>query len=384
MQAPSVSLYIIALIITIICLGVYYLLKKLLPLFKARLVRYVFLAVTVGAAAIAFLNRPLFASGLPPIFSYFAVWWLISLLIMLPLLLFWRGLLAVSRQTGRQGLSRRDFICKSAAIIPLISVGFSAKGIYDSSEITVWRHSFSFKDFPKDLAPLKIVQISDTHIGAFFGMDSLERVLSLAIGEQPDVVVITGDLIDDLSLLDMTMERLSRFEALVPYGVYYCWGNHEYFRDQSKIRRAVAHSPLKLLENSSQKISTGERPFYFVGVDYPWAKKAEEMRFVRKSYLEKGLEGVPEDAFTVLLSHHPDFIEDAFHKGIPLTLAGHTHGGQVNIAEHSLLPVKYKYMRGLYREQDMLGYVSTGAGSWLPFRICCPAEIAVFTLSGPV
>jgi predicted MPP superfamily phosphohydrolase len=105
------------------------------------------------------------------------------------------------------------------------------------------------------------------------------------------------------------------------------------------------------------------------------------MRYIRKKYLQQGLAKIPENAFKVLLSHHPDFIEDAFAANIPLTLAGHTHGGQVNVARHSLLPLNYKYMRGLYRQGNLAGYVSTGAGNWLPFRIGCPPEVSVFTLS---
>jgi predicted MPP superfamily phosphohydrolase len=118
-----------------------------------------------------------------------------------------------------------------------------------------------------------------------------------------------------------------------------------------------------------------------IGVDYPWAKNAEEMRTVREKYLKLGLEKVPQGAFKILLSHHSDFIDDAFKARIPLTLTGHTHGGQVNVAGHSLLPVQYKYMRGVYRQGDFVGYVSTGTGNWLPFRLGCPAEISVFTLS---
>jgi predicted MPP superfamily phosphohydrolase len=382
-QGPSISLYVIAVVIGAIYVGVYYLLIKLLPIFQRRTVRFAYIVLTVSAAAAAFFNRILYAAGMPPVLGMIAIWWLIGLFLMLPLLLFWRGLAAVERRTGikKAGLSRRDFICKGAAAIPIVSLGISAKGVYEAGEITIERHELRLPAFPKDLPKLKIVQISDLHIGPFFGMESLERVLNLAINEHPDIVVITGDLIDDLSLLDETMAHLARFQAALPYGLYYCWGNHEYFRDRNKIRRALAQSPLKVLENSSAQLSYGEHPFYLIGVDYPWAKNAEDMRAIKQAFLQEGLKAVPENAFKVLLSHHPDFIEDAFKAGIPLTLTGHTHGGQVNVAGHSLLPVHYKYMRGLYRQGDLAGYVSKGAGSWLPFRLGCPAEISVFTLS---
>lgn len=65
---------------------------------------------------------------------------------------------------------------------------------------------------------------------------------------------------------------------------------------------------------------------------------------------------------------------------ISLTLSGHTHGGQVALFGHSLLPIQYQYRRGLYQRQSCYGYVSTGTGQWLPFRLGCPAEVAFFTL----
>jgi predicted MPP superfamily phosphohydrolase len=319
---------------------------------------------------------------MPPVLGMIAIWWLIGIFLMLPLLLFWRGLAAVGKhKTNKTGLSRRDFICKSAQALPIVSLGLSAKGVYDAGEVTVQRHELFLPGLTQELGRLKIVQISDTHIGPFFDLRSLDHVLKLAAEQQPDLTVITGDLIDELSLLDETMERLARFAALMPYGLYYTWGNHEYFRNRGKIREALAKSPLKVLENSSWQVTDGEHPFYLLGVDYPWAKNAEEMRQVTQDFLRKALNKTPENAFKILLSHHPDFIDNAFDAGIPFTLTGHTHGGQVNVAGHSLLPVQYKYMRGLYRQGELAGYVSTGAGNWLPFRLGCPAEIAVFTLS---
>jgi len=93
------------------------------------------------------------------------------------------------------------------------------------------------------------------------------------------------------------------------------------------------------------------------------------------------LSSIPAGACRILISHHPDFIEDAFAAGIPLTLTGHTHGGQVYLFGKSLLPVQYRYMRGIYRQNGLYAYVHVGTGHWLPFRVDCPPEIAVFTLT---
>jgi len=88
----------------------------------------------------------------------------------------------------------------------------------------------------------------------------------------------------------------------------------------------------------------------------------------------------PSNAFTVMIAHHPDFLFDGFANKIPLTLAGHTHGGQVVIGGVPVSPLPYRYMRGLYQENQGYGYVSSGAGHWIPFRFGCPPEISIFTL----
>ncbi len=127
-------------------------------------------------------------------------------------------------------------------------------------------------------------------------------------------------------------------------------------------------------------IKVEETTFYILGVDYPWPKTAAEKDSTRRQFMLKAEANIPNDAFKVLLAHHPDFLFDGFSAQIPLTLSGHTHGGQVNILGKSLLPVTYYYMRGLYQEGHSYGYVSPGAGQWIPFRLGCPPEISIFTL----
>jgi len=137
------------------------------------------------------------------------------------------------------------------------------------------------------------------------------------------------------------------------------------------------------MDNSSKLIIPGQRPFYLMGVDYPWENIARSGINVsdsrRKQFFASANQDVPHDAFKVLIGHHPDIVFDGFDARIPLTLAGHTHGGQVVIAGKSLLS-SYHYMRGLYRENGVYGYVSSGAGHWFPFLLGCPPEISVFTL----
>lgn len=323
-------------------------------------------------------------------FIYAAYVWLVGLVFMLAVLLAGHIIrMAIAWLKKRQAvrgdeppaagaLTRREFLQGALAAVPAVPLAFSAYGVIGGdTRIVVNRYALPFAQLPPALDGFAIAQISDTHIGPFFGMDKLERVLAMVKQEQPQLLAITGDLVDDLELLAPTMERLTAFHQELPQGIFYCWGNHEYFRDISRIRRALYSSPLAVLENTWRQAAAG---LYLAGVDYPWAKKGADQKAIRREYFSQAMQGVPADAFAVLLTHHPDFFDNAFAAGVPLSLAGHTHGGQVNVFGRSLLPVKYKYMRGMFRQGSSHGYVSVGTGHWLPLRMDCPAEVSIFTL----
>lgn len=285
-------------------------------------------------------------------------------------------------QATHDGMSRREFLQASAAVVPFAAFGTGAGGVYSAmNEMAINRYSLPL-DIPANPAGFKIVQLSDLHVGPFFSLSKVDSIIELVRKEKPDMVVITGDFIDEPELAEAAIEKVSRFAAEIPYGIYFCWGNHEYFKDKNRIDGLLKKSAIQVLDNSNKLIADGERPFYLVGVDYPWADKKAEQVETRKQFLAAALKGLPDNSLPILISHHPDFIEDAFAAGIPLTLTGHTHGGQVSVFGYSLLPVQYRYMRGMYQKGNQYGYVHTGTGHWLPFRIGCPPEICVFTLNG--
>ena len=160
-------------------------------------------------------------------------------------------------------------------------------------------------------------------------------------------------------------------------------GNHDYFQNAELVRSELNNSSIVVLDNSIRLIIPGLQPFYLMGVDYPWAGLSRRGIDVsdskRQQYFAATNHDVPLNAFKVLIGHHPNILFDGFAAKIPLTLAGHTHGGQVVLGGKTLLSSNH-YMRGLYRENGVYGYVSSGAGQWFPFRLGCPPEISVFTL----
>jgi len=382
---------VIVLIQGLVAWLAYLLLLRLIPAARNKEIRRGYWAVTLLAIIVVSLSRWLYAVGIPPGWLAAAFVWVIGQAVMLPLLVLCQAIYSVLTRKGkvptaapsdRCGITRRDFLRNSLIVVPGLALGVTARGIYAASDITVQRYNLSLPAFPAALGRLKIVQISDTHIGPFFNMEKLDEVLAMARREKPDLMVITGDLIDELTLLVPTMERLVSFQSSLPYGMYFCWGNHEYFKDITKLRQAFKNSPIVVLENNSQLIAGTENPFYLAGVDFPWASNGIGQVEKRQLYIKSALQNIPANACTVLVSHHPDFIADAFAAGVPLTLAGHTHGGQIGLLGKPLLPLQYRFMRGMYRQGNLCGYVSTGAGHWIPFRLGCPAEIAVFTLTG--
>ena len=139
-------------------------------------------------------------------------------------------------------------------------------------------------------------------------------------------------------------------------------------------RRGHVH----VLLNAAERVP-GCGALYLAGTDYPFAR-GDAFYTEKAAFFAAAMEDVPAHAVTVLLAHHPEFIDDAATDGrVPLTLTGHTHGSQFGILGQPLFPV-FKYTRGMVRIGENYGYVHTGNGSWFPLRIGCPPETAYFRL----
>lgn len=392
MHSPNYwFLAVLLLLPAVISWLVYRILRARTTWFVPHYTRYLYWGMTTICLAVLYLHRWLFSLGWSSEWLSAPIVWLMVVVLLLPLLLV---LLAVARLQARPTaagrttaraagrINRRTFLARSFQLAPLAAVAGSGSGVYQAAIAlpVINQYQLHLPQLPPALSGIKIAQITDLHIGPFFDMSRLDAVLAQLAAEKPDLLVITGDLIDDLRYLEETMQKIGVFSQTLPYGAYFCWGNHEYFRDMPAIRRAIERSPLKLLDNTSRLVQDGSKPFYLLGVDYPWADTNEEQLEKRQHFLARAQADVPEQAFTVLLSHHPSFIDDAFAAGIPLTLAGHTHGGQVGLFGRFIFPIGYRYMRGFYQQNNSQAYVSAGTGHWFPFRLGCPAEIAVFTL----
>ena len=241
------------------------------------------------------------------------------------------------------------------------------------------------KDLPPELEGFRLAQISDVHLGAYFSLERLEALLQRIADAKPDLLAITGDIFDDVHMNPAAVKIVDAFTDKFKFGVWYIHGNHEHFRGIQAIEAELAQTKIHWLVNRAEHVTS---KLYILGVDYPsrapitsTGDKEREQLFAeaRKKFVDAAAAGVPNDAIKILLAHHPEFIDDGAERHFALTLTGHTHGSQFGLFGMPLFPV-FKYTRGVVKIGDSFGYVHVGNGSWFPFRLGCPPEIAYFTL----
>ena len=271
-------------------------------------------------------------------------------------------------------------------LYPLLSLAVTVYGNRIEKNYDVENfYDVPIKNLPPELDGFRLAQISDLHLGAYFSLERLENLLQRIADAKPDLLAITGDIFDDVHMNPAAIKIVDSFTEKFRYGIFYIHGNHEHFRGIQQIEQMLAQTKIHWLNNSSQHVTS---KLFVLGVDYPRGApitssndKEREKIFAeaRKNFVDAAMENVPDDAIKILLAHHPEFIDDGAERNFALTLTGHTHGSQIGIFGVPLLPV-FKYTRGVVKIGDSFGYVHVGNGSWFPFRLGCPPEIAYFTL----
>jgi predicted MPP superfamily phosphohydrolase len=237
----------------------------------------------------------------------------------------------------------------------------------------------------EDLRGLRIVQISDLHIGNVLVGDRLSRIVEAVNALEPDVVALTGDIFDfDPRFVEDGALRLGALRAR--HGVYLVLGNHDIYTGSEIVADALSRRApgLRLLRDERVRLPTAE-PLYLVGVEDPGRATTWTAQGIELAALDELGSGHPEDGPTVLLVHRPEAFPQASRLGFPLVLAGHTHGGQIALPTRggrwNLARVITRFVRGVYRENGSTLYVNRGAGFAGPaLRFNCPREIATIEL----
>ena len=254
--------------------------------------------------------------------------------------------------------------------------------IFDSNKLQVTEYTISSDKLPNEFDGFKIVQLSDYHNEAINYRNA--NIIETIVDQSPDLIVITGDFIDEYTKNLDRIETLLNGLSSIP--ILYENGNHD-------IRASLYEDLLTMLDTNSipnisggrYDITRGSNKITFFGVeqtevDDHWWPLSMNIDPVLTPHLYPLLD--PEDSFRVLLSHHPDFYSEAASLGFDVMLSGHYHGGHIRMFDWS--PINWlddKYGGGQFKVDQMDLIVSRGAGSgFFPIRINADAEIVSITL----
>jgi len=285
---------------------------------------------------------------------------------------------------GPKDPSRRSFLRKTAAGgvgILAATVTGGAEQAYGDPEIT--RTHLWFSDLPRGLDGLRIVHLTDPHCGPLVGAGLVRRWRMLAERENPELLVITGDLVDSLpGEIEPFSQAFRDFPA--PLGRFAILGNHDYFTDPRPIWAGLERTGFTCLENRHAIVERGGASMAVLGLQDPMARNGRflDLRFGPGPMPQDVLLRLPKDPWRLCLCHRPSNWDLARETGARLTLSGHTHGGQINLIPGlSTANILGPYTSGLYRYQGQVLYVSRGLGVvGLPIRIAAAPELAVITL----
>lgn len=279
--------------------------------------------------------------------------------------------------------SRRRAALRHAAFTALpvwLSGGWLAR-VRPGRDFTINGRLLDFPNLPDELCGLTIAHLSDPHIGKLITPAHLEHVVDAVNALNPDLIVATGDFIDfSNDYLPAVIKALTRLSA--PLGLWSVLGNHDHLDDVRKLTSAFAEGGLNLLVNQTASLEHNGRRIALAGIDWA-ARDVDLARMVRQT-----AEQLPPSEFKLLLAHHPHAFDAACAAGFDLTLAGHTHGGQILLSDKrskkgsiGLASLTNRYPRGLFLRGHHRLFVSSGVGSWFPLRFRCPAEITLLQLA---
>lgn len=276
--------------------------------------------------------------------------------------------------------SRRDFLRFGAAIAPpIFTFGLTGIAMYQLNQVRIRRFVLPIVDLPNALDGMTIAQVSDMHVGRFTKGEVLEKTVRLVNELRADLVLLTGDLINDaLADLDTGLDLTRRMEAR--FGLAIIEGNHDLIENPREFETRVRASGIPFLLDESMIINVRGFPVQLLGLR--WTRVYGEKRDAAiGAEVKKLLERRNADAFPILLAHHPHAFDAAADSGMPLILSGHTHGGQLMLNEQAGFgPALFRYWSGLYERGASKLIVSNGVGNWFPLRVNAPAEIVHITL----
>lgn len=301
----------------------------------------------------------------------------------------YRKTFSAHKPAGEQFFSpeRRRFLNTAAVAVSATPFAACAYGLlYERTDVQITHQRIFLSRLPKAFDGFRIAQLSDIHIGPFMPVEQIHRCVAKVNALKPDLVALTGDFVTwEGSPQAAVVEALSPLKA--PFGVFGSLGNHEIWANvEDSITRLFAERGVRILRYQNALIESGGERLNLIGVDYE-----TQTHFGRshhgevRQYLARVPPLMVPGAVNILLSHNPNTFDRAAQLGIELSLAGHTHGGQVAMEYISpnLSPARLitPYVRGWFRKGGSQLYVNRGIGTiFSPVRVGSPPEITLYEL----
>jgi predicted MPP superfamily phosphohydrolase len=295
--------------------------------------------------------------------------------------------LEANREDASPSLNRRQFLRGVAIAAPpvatVLTTGFAFP---QQQDFRIRRIVLPLKQLPVDLDGLTISQVTDIHVGRFTETAMLKRIVEASNSLRADLCLLTGDLINHaLADLPAGLDAVKKLDSR--FGTYMIEGNHDLFESRKKFEQTVRDAGVPLLINESTMLKIRGQDVQLLGLKWgstaagaPNAANQRGDGAIADS-MNVLLPQMQSGAFPILLAHHPHAFDPAAAAGIPLTVSGHTHGGQIMVSPQvGFGPMMFRYWSGIYQKGDSRLVVSNGVGNWFPLRINAPAEIVHITL----
>jgi predicted MPP superfamily phosphohydrolase len=283
--------------------------------------------------------------------------------------------------TRESGIGRRRFLLAlRAAAVAAPAVVFGYGTFIERNSVELHEESIPIAGLHPDLDGLRLVQLSDIHLSPFLSEKVLARAVAMANETRAHLALVTGDLISFTGdPLDTCLDRLAKLKAGA--GIFGCLGNHEvYAQVEEYVTERGARLGMRFLRSVAEPLRFGAATLNLAGVDYQ--RMHSKYLIGAETMIRRDPDG---RTLNLLLSHNPDVFPVAASQGWQFTLAGHTHGGQVNveILRQDLNVARFftPYTVGQYRLGEAAIYVSRGIGTiGAPIRLGSVPEVALLTL----
>jgi len=249
--------------------------------------------------------------------------------------------------------------------------GGRIKRRHSQRDVEVREVELASPGWPSGFDGLRIGHVSDFHLGELLSVEKAVRIVDLLAEQEPDLVACTGDVVDlHHAGVEPLLQALASTGA--PMGSLLVLGNHDELECGRAVAKLARDAGLIVLEDEAIAIQRNGASLQVAGTR--WGRTT--------SICSQQVNAAAGDGTHLLLSHNPKSFRRAAQLGIPLTLAGHTHGGQMAVKNrpNTNLAVTERLSAGPFTRHESNLFVTTGVGTWFPVRINCPAEVAMITM----